>query len=94
VKAIGTVAAGIGCRFAVQKITRCSSAGAVMADALSKADFNLFRRTAAGSDWALEVGPAKVPRQLLAWLANPVRDDRLGSGLLDEIAAEGAVLVP
>lgn len=42
VKAIATVAAGIGCRFDVEEVTRCSSPLAVMADALSKAKFSKF----------------------------------------------------
>ena len=51
VKAIAAVAAGIGCQLYIQKIRRCSSLGAVMADAISKADFNLFRRTALEHRW-------------------------------------------
>jgi hypothetical protein len=63
-----------------------------MADALSKADFRRFRREAAAAQWPLAVGPARVPGQLLAWLANPISDDELGSRLLDEMAGWGAVL--
>jgi hypothetical protein len=92
VKAIGTVAAGIGCELVIQKITRCSSDGAEMADALSKADFNRFRRTAGAAGWALQCGPARVSGHLLAWLANPVEDDQLGVRLLKDIAAEAPVL--
>jgi hypothetical protein len=92
VKAIGTVAAGLGCRLVVQKITRCSVAGAEMADALSKADFDRFRRTGLAQGWPLQCAPARVPWYLLAWLANPVEDDKLGSRLLRELAESGPVL--
>jgi hypothetical protein len=92
VKAIGTVAAGIGCQLHVVKITRCSTAGAEMADALSKADFKRFRETAGGQHWPLAVGPAWVSPQLLAWLSNPRADDNLGDRVLADIARRGAVL--
>jgi hypothetical protein len=92
VKAISTIAAGIGCRLFVEKITRCSNAGAVMADALSKADFRKFRSVSQSQEVGAAVEPAAVPGQLLAWLANPVEDDQLGPRLLRELAGKGAVL--
>ena len=88
VKAIATVAAGIGCRLFIEKIRRCSSPGAVMADAISKADFNLFRRTALAARWPLAVGPAKVPVSLLRWIDRPVVSDDLGQEILEEIGGE------
>ena len=45
-KAIGTVAAGLGCEVAIEKVTRCSATGPVLADLLSKARFNQFRNVA------------------------------------------------
>jgi hypothetical protein len=92
VKATATVATAIGCRLDVRKIRRCSSPGAVMADCLSKADFNGFRRTAAEYRWRTQVAPAVVPVPLLLWLSNPVRDDDLGSKLLGHIRATTPVL--
>jgi hypothetical protein len=92
VKAISTVAAGIGCVFTVEKIRRCSSPGAAMADSLSKADFNGFRRTALEYKWPLAVAPARVPAALLAWLANPVKDDDLGVRIIKDIKTDIAVL--
>ena len=86
VKAIAAVAAGIGCQLYIQKIRRCSSPGAVMADAISKADFNLFRRTALEHRWPLAVGPARVPGTLLRWIDQPVVSDSLGHEILDELA--------
>ena len=92
VKAISTVAAGLGCKFTIEKIRRCSSPGAVMADALSKADFNGFRRTALGASWGLQSEPARVPAPILQWLASPVVDDDLGHKILQYICGSGAVL--
>jgi hypothetical protein len=92
VKAIGTVAAGIGCHLHVEKITRCSTPAADMADALSKADFSRFRRISRDSGYPAAVAPAAVAGQLLAWLANPVEDEQLGVRLLAEIAKQGQVL--
>ena len=92
VKAIATVAAGIGCRVTIEKITRCSGTGAVMADALSKGEFARFREVAAVARWDLDVGPAVVPGSLLYWLADPVVDDQLGARLLREMSGSAAVL--
>jgi hypothetical protein len=92
VKAVGMVAAGIGCRFEVEKIMRCSTTGADMADALSKAEFARFRRTGVMAGWPLDVAPVAVPGQLLHWLADPVADSELGTRLLLEIKKSGQVL--
>jgi hypothetical protein len=80
VKAIGEIAAGLGCHVDVQKVTRCSSAGTRMADALSKADFRRFRAEPAG---------ATVPLSMMAWVARPVIEDELGTRILRELARTG-----
>lgn len=92
VKAISTTAAGLGCKFTIEKITRCSDNGASMADALSKADFNKFRRTALAASWPLKLEPARIPASILAWLSNPVVDDNLGHKILTELSKSCAVL--
>ena len=92
VKAIGTVAAGLGCHFTIQKITRCSSTGAVLVDQLSKANFNEFRRTAGEAGWALDVAPAGVPVAILSWIAQPCVDEELGQRILAEIGGATPVL--
>jgi hypothetical protein len=86
-KAMATVAASIGCKMEVLKITRCTGAGAKMADQLSKAHFRSFRETAAAAGWALQLEPARIPRALLLWLDRPVPDDQLGARILHEIGA-------
>lgn len=85
VKAMATVAAGIGCRLEVLKITRCTGTGAVLADQLSKARFRDFRNTATVAAWPLRSAPAWIPSVLLAWLDKPYPCDRLGGDILREI---------
>jgi hypothetical protein len=85
VKAIATVAAGLGCRLDIRKITRCSVPAA---DALSKADFGRFRRLAGG----LPAEPLWAPRSILAWIQNPVRNDHLGDEVLRELRQRTLVL--
>ena len=92
VKASAAVAAALGCRFVVEKIRRCSTAGADMADALSKAQFGRCRQLAAMNSWKLQTEPARVPGTILRWLANPVKDDELGHRILKEMAVSQAVL--
>ena len=86
VKAIATVAAGLGCRFTVCKITRCSTKPAILADLLSKAAFQKF--------WALrgsgDRDPVRIPASILAWVAKPRRDDELGARILRELRGRRA----
>ena len=87
VKAIAVVAAGLGCDIDIVKITRCSNAGADMADALSKADFPRFWSIHDKCGYNCPVGPDWVPVSLVAWLEAPARDDSLGDRILCEILA-------
>ncbi len=93
VKAISTVAAGIGCRFTIEKIRRRSNAGAVMADALSKADFSEFRKTAGESQWLLAEQPAWIPPAILYWIAKPEVDESLGARILEDISRDGGQIL-
>ncbi len=92
VTATATVAAALGCRLTIEKVTRCSSPGTVMADALSKAQFGLFRRVGGHEGWGLDEEPAWVPRSILAWLQRPVPGDDLGEKVLRELARRTPVL--
>lgn len=85
VKTIAAVAAALGCQVDICKITRCNGAGAVMADALSKADWNRFK-IAGGHK--LDLQPGKIPRALLKWCQQPVVDEQLGSRIIAELAQE------
>jgi hypothetical protein len=92
VKAIATVAAGLGTHFTIQKIRRCSGSGAIMADSLSKADFYGFRQEALRAAWPLAIAPATIPTPILAWLQNPVQDDDLGQKILVHLSKFTPVL--
>jgi hypothetical protein len=92
VKAVATVASGIGCWVEIVKITRCSTAGADMADALSKADFTRFWSLSDGAGFDCPVGPAWVPVSLVAWLESPCPDEGLGQRILGEISLRTCVL--
>ena len=86
VKAIATVAAALGCKVDIQKIRRCSSPGAILADALSKGALGAVRRFGQEFGWPLSATPAAVPRSILRWLAHPVPDDELGQKVLFDIS--------
>jgi len=91
VTATAAVAAAIGCTLHVKKILRCSNTGAVMADALSKADFAKCRSVAARADWPLDLEPAAIPVPLLRWLDKPDLDMDLAQKILADW--EGSDLV-
>ena len=92
VKAIAAVASGLGCWLEIVKITRCSNAGADMADALSKADFGRFWGLNDVAGFRCGVEPAWVPVNLLAWLEAPCPDEGLGQRILEELALRTDVL--
>ena len=86
VKAIASLAATFGCRVGVEKITRCSTPLASMADCLSKAAFSKFWQLAyEGGGYGLGLEPAWVPSELLAWVENPREDDDLGDRLVRQV---------
>ena len=61
---------------------------AVMADCLSKADFEKFWNVARGNGgFELGLEPARVPGALLQWLEDPREDDDLGDKLVRGILA-------
>ena len=89
VKAMATLAATFACRIVVEKIARCSSPLAVMADSLSKASYTKFWSVAYGNGgFNLSLQPASVPGELLAWIEDPRQDDDLGDRLVKEILSE------
>ena len=83
-KAIAVVAAGLRCRITLDKITRCSNTGAVLADELSKGRFQAFRRKV-GPEWQLPLDPARIPPSLLYWVHKPTQDDLLGQRILADL---------
>ena len=93
VKAIASIAAGLGCQVDLVKIGRCSTPLADMADALSKCAFNRFHLIAAQANYiSLPVAPAWIPSSLVQWVTNPLPDDYLGEKILQELAKRTLVL--
>ena len=88
VLAISEVAAAINCKIEIVQITRCSNTMASAADAISKGDIRKLRSLVANTSSA----PAKVPKALISWVANPVGDRRLGEKLLLEMGVERNLL--
>ena len=86
--AISEVAASIDCRLEVVKIRRCSNAEALAADAVSKADWTLFRQLMPGAT----PGPAKIPTALVSWVNSPVADRNLGQKILREMGLVRTIL--
>ena len=89
VKAISVVAAGLGCRVDIVKITRCSTEGAVMADKLSKGDLQGCFRVGDLAGLSMAATPTHIPEPLLRWACLPVPDDNLGHVLLEHLASKG-----
>jgi hypothetical protein len=92
VKAMSTVAVGIGCRLEIEKITRCSTPMASMADALSKGKFMKFRQIASANNLEMPLDMARVPLALKQWIVNPLEDDHLGHKILLELSQNTNVL--
>ena len=89
VRAIAIIAASLGCQVDICKIRRCSNPGALMADAISKADWAAFRQ-AGGSE--LQSEPCKIPLAVLSWCQKPIPDDELGRKILTELAKDIPIL--
>ena len=91
VTAIGRIAAAIGCTFTVDKITRCSTTGAILADELSKGRFAAFRAKLP-PQWAIDAEPAWIPPAILKWIHNPVADPGLGDAILRDMSLKDGLL--
>ena len=85
VKAIGRIAANVGCTVTIDKITRISNNGAILADELSKGRFTAFK-SKLPEGWAIRQEPAWIPPSILAWIALPSADHELGDKILQDIA--------
>jgi hypothetical protein len=68
----------------IEKITRCSNTGAILADELSKGRFAAFRRKLP-DDWPISPSPAWIPPSILYWIACPAVDLDLGDRILRDI---------
>jgi hypothetical protein len=92
VTTIAAVSAAVGCTVFMRKITRCSNAGAVLADHLSKANFIMFRQSAAEQQWHLNLEPAQIPVALLRWIDRPCQSDDLAHEILADLAKISPIL--
>ena len=89
VKATWDVATALNCRSYVKNIRRCSTVGAIAADALSKADFQTFDKLIPGH----ELEPNKLPKSYVKWLQNPVPDPNLGDKIIADLRSNGVKIM-
>jgi len=92
VTTIAAVAAALNIKVQLAKITRCSSVGAAMADALSKADFTRFRNEAQTAGIRMNTDPEVIPTTLLSWIDKPTVDFQLANRILEELAETEKIL--
>lgn len=90
IKAAFDVAHGLSAKLKVTKVRRCSDAGAVLADELSKAKFDNLKKMMP----EMEADPAYVPRVILKWVRDPFIDMDLGKAILREMAQYTDVIIP
>ena len=88
VRAMHEIADALNCTLHVVKITRCSDAGALAADMLSKADFEGFNRLMPGRN----ASPAVIPRSILEWVQDPRVTLDLGERICKEMARSTKML--
>ena len=87
-KALNDVSRGLNCRVHVTKIARCSDSGSIAADAISKADFKLFRAVMPDYNRAM----CNIPVTIQRWLSDPRVDMELGDKILLEMSKSQQVL--
>ena len=87
-KAVHDVGVGLGSAVKVLKTKRCSGQGEVVADSLSKGDWE--------KAWPLmpnkNEDPGRIPKSILKWVANPVKDMDLGYKILTDMMRYTKVL--
>ena len=87
-KAIWDVSRALNCTVHIVKVARCSDAGLVAADVLTKADFKTFYRLMPKRN----VNPARVPKAIVKWIQDPTEDLELGDKILKEMAKKTKLL--
>ena len=80
--AINDVAKALSCNIQLTKVLRCSDSHTIVADAISKADFDTLDRLMPDKN----EDPCRVPRTLLQWINDPREDIKLGDKILREMA--------
>jgi hypothetical protein len=84
VSAIGRLAAALGAVVSIEKVTRRSDTGAILADELSKGRFSRFKEQLP-PNWNIPLEPAAVPPAILQWIADPTPQPHLGDKILGQI---------
>jgi hypothetical protein len=92
VTTFSTIAAAIGCKLHIEKISHCSNTGASIVDAISKGEFVRVKDIARAGKWPLQLEPARLLVSLLKWIDKPVPPDDLTKNILREIAVAWPVL--
>ena len=82
------VAESLNCTLHVKKITRCSDAGALAADLLSKAQFGKFDKLMPTRNKE----PSRILKVILNWLGNPQVSLTLGVEICKEMAKSTKML--
>ena len=80
-KALYDVGKGLGCKVNVEKTKRCSGNGEIVADHLSKGNWEAAWPLMPGK----EVDPKRVSVTLLRWIANPYVNLSLGQDILRDM---------
>lgn len=90
--AISDVSAGLGCTVFIEKTERCATQKARIADALSKGDFSKFKNIANENGYIYDLDPSWIPPSILAWIANPIVTDVLGTQILQDLCKRTPIL--
>ena len=86
--AIHEVASALNCTLEITKVRRCSDDMTKAADALSKGQVQKFISLVPDAD----IGPAKIPSELVRWIGNPKEDRFLGERIIKELGLKRSML--
>ena len=88
IRALHLVTKALNVDLYIHHIPRCSCMEALVADAISKGDFRVFRTLMRGA----ERFPRRAPKSLECWVQNPKPDRELGDKILQEMSLSTRLL--
>ena len=88
IRALYLLARSLNCSLWVEHIHRCSCSEAIVADSISKSDFQTLRREMSQADTL----PRRVPLTLVNWMKNPKPNRLLGEEILAEMSRSTEIL--
>ena len=88
IRALHLVTKALNIDLFIKHIPRCSSKEALVADALSKSNYKVFRTLMREAEQL----PRRPPAALIKWVNNPNPDRELGSEILRELSSSTRVL--